>query len=60
MDVRRHVFILYTDFARQTRQLWGKRNNAFLSPLMMFADAEIFSVIQNKTLKERRGEFESY
>lgn len=48
MDVRRHVFILYTDFARQTRQLWGRRNHAFLSPLMMFADAEIFfSVKQN-------------
>lgn len=29
---RRHVFILYTDFARQTRQLRGRRKMPFLFP----------------------------
>lgn len=55
MDVRRHVFILYTDFARQTRQLWGRRNNAFLSPLMMFADAEILFCKTKQNLEGEEG-----
>lgn len=49
MDCVAGMSLSYTDFARQTRQLWGRGKMPFCSPLTTFADATdgSFSVKQN-------------